>query len=66
MTDKSKDTTSEPKKDESKLKKTGADEEDIEILKKYGKGPYTEKIKKIEEDVDKLTKNVEFVKVKQD
>ena len=58
MTDKSKDTTSEPKKDESKLKKTGADEEDIEILKKYGKGPYTEKIKKIEEDVDKLTKNI--------
>ena len=58
MTDKSKDTTSEPKKDESKLKKTGADEEDIEILKKYGKGPYTEKIKKIEEDVEKLTKNI--------
>ena len=58
MTDKPKDTTSDPKKDDSKLKKTGADEEDIEILKKYGKGPYTEKIKKIEEDVDKLTKNI--------
>ena len=58
MTDKPKDTTSDPKKDDSKLKKTGADEEDIEILKKYGKGPYTEKIKKIEEDVEKLTKNI--------
>ena len=58
MTDKPKDTNSDPKKEESKLKKTGADEEDIEILKKYGKGPYTEKIKKIEEDVEKLTKNI--------
>jgi hypothetical protein len=47
MTDKPKDTTSDPKKDDSKLKKTGADEEDIEILKKYGKGPYTEKIKNL-------------------
>jgi len=58
MTDKPKDSNSDPKKEESKLKKTGADEEDIEILKKYGKGPYTEKIKKIEEDVEKLTKNI--------
>ena len=58
MADKPKDSNSDPKKEESKLKKTGADEEDIEILKKYGKGPYTEKIKKIEEDVEKLTKNI--------
>ena len=58
MSDKPKDSNSDPKKEESKLKKTGADEEDIEILKKYGKGPYTEKIKKIEEDVEKLTKNI--------
>ena len=58
MAEKPKDSNSDPKKEESKLKKTGADEEDIEILKKYGKGPYTEKIKKIEEDVEKLTKNI--------
>ena len=38
-----------PKKDEpeksSKFHSTGTDEDDIEILKKYGRGPYTEKIK---------------------
>ena len=39
-------------------KKTGTDEDDIEILKKYGHGPYTEKIKKIEDEVKDLTKEV--------
>ena len=57
MTEKQSETQP-PSKDEKKQKSTGADEEDIEILKKYGKGPYTEKIKNIEEDVDKLTKNI--------
>ena len=41
----------DPTKKEDKLKKTGADEDDIDILKKYGKGPYSEKIKSIEEEV---------------
>ena len=45
-------------KKEDKLKKTGADEDDIDILKKYGKGPYTEKIKGIDDEVKDLTKEV--------
>ena len=45
-------------KNEDKLKKTGSDEDDIDILKKYGRGPYTEKIKGIEEEVKSLTKDV--------
>ena len=57
MTEKQSETQP-PSKDEKKQKSTGTDEEDIEILKKYGKGPYTEKIKNIEDDVDKLTKNI--------
>ena len=48
----------DPNKKEDKLKKTGADEDDIDILKKYGKGPYTEKIKGIDEEVKDLTKDV--------
>ena len=46
-----------PQKDD-KLKKTGSDEDDIDILKKYGRGPYTEKIKTIEDEVKDLTKDV--------
>ena len=62
MSDKSKEK--EPKKEEEnnqkedKLKKTGTDEEDIDILKKYGRGPYTEKIRNIEDEVKTLTKDV--------
>ena len=48
----------DPTKKEDKLKKTGADEDDIEILKKYGGGPYTEKIKNINDEVKNLTKEV--------
>ena len=39
----------DPTKKEDRLKKTGSDEDDIDILKKYGRGPYTEKIKSIED-----------------
>ena len=54
-----KQTTTEPKKPEqSKLQSTGADEEDIDILKKYGKGPYAEKIKTIEDDVKEKIKEI--------
>lgn len=35
-----------------------ADEADIDILKKYGKGPYSEKIKNIEDDVKNFAKEV--------
>ena len=48
----------DPTKKEDKLKKTGSDEDDIDILKKYGRGPYTEKIKSIEDEVKELTKDV--------
>ena len=48
----------DPTKKEDKLKKTGSDEDDIDILKKYGRGPYTEKIKSIEDEVKDLTKEV--------
>ena len=48
----------EDEKKEDKLKKTGSDEDDIDILKKYGRGPFSEKIKTIEEEVKELTKNV--------
>ena len=62
MSDKSKEK--EPKKEEEnnqkedKLKKKGSDEDDIDILKKYGRGPYTEKIRNIEDEVKTLTKDV--------
>ena len=48
----------ETQKKEDKLKKTGSDEDDIDILKKYGRGPYTEKINTIEDEVKELTKDV--------
>jgi 26S proteasome regulatory subunit T1 len=35
-----------------------ADEADIDILKKYGKGPYSEKIKNIEDEVKNFAKEV--------
>ena len=54
-----KQNITDPKKPEqSKLQSTGADEEDIDILKKYGKGPYAEKIKTIEDDVKEKIKEI--------
>ena len=54
--------TKTPKKDDpekqSKFHSTGTDEDDIEILKKYGRGPYTEKIKQIEDDHKEMTTNI--------
>jgi 26S proteasome regulatory subunit T1 len=51
--------TSILKENESKEEpKQVADEADIDILKKYGKGPYSEKIKNIEEDVKNFAKEV--------
>ena len=50
--------TAPTKPEQSKLQSTGADEEDIDILKKYGKGPYAEKIKAIEDDVKEKIKEI--------
>ena len=67
MSDKNKSKDKEEKKDkkeeenqkkESTLVKTGSDEDDIDILKKYGRGPFSEKIKSIEDEVKELTKDV--------
>ena len=56
--DQKKNVEDDPTKKEDKLKKTGADEDDIDILKKYGQGPYSEKIRTIDEEVKDLTKEV--------
>ena len=62
MSDKSKEKEKEEKKDgenpPNTEKKTGSDEDDIDILKKYGRGPYTEKIKTLEDETKDLTKEV--------
>ena len=62
MSDKSKEKEAKKEEEnnqkEDKLKKTGTDEDDIDILKKYGRGPYTEKIRAIEDEVKALTKDV--------
>ena len=57
MSDKNKSKEQEKKNEEDPtakkdtLKKTGTDEDDIEILNKYGQGPYSLKIKSIEDEV---------------
>ena len=59
MSDKNKPKDENQKKEEEeKLKKTGADEDDIDILKKYGRGPYSEKINTIGSEVKDLTSEV--------
>jgi 26S proteasome regulatory subunit T1 len=46
-------------KDENEKEKVAVtDEADIEIFKKYGKGPYLEKIKGLEDEVKKLTVDI--------
>jgi 26S proteasome regulatory subunit T1 len=47
------------KEDEIKEEpKSLTDEADIDILKKYGKGPYSDKIKNIEDEVKNFAKEV--------
>jgi len=63
MSDKNKVKKQEEEKEEdpqkeNKEKQTGTDEDDIDILKKYGRGPYTEKIKGLEDEVKDLSKEV--------
>lgn len=45
-------------KEEQKEKTVVADEADIEIFKRYGKGPYSEKIKGLEDEVKKLSTDI--------
>jgi 26S proteasome regulatory subunit T1 len=46
-------------KDEKEKEKIAVtDEADIEIFKKYGKGPYSEKIKGLEEEVKKFVTDI--------
>lgn len=48
------------KKDDDKL--TSLDEQDIMLLKAYNTGPYTDSIKKAEDDIQDLAKNVDKLK----
>lgn len=52
----------ENKKEETKEEKhRPADEEDIDLYKKYTRGPYTDKLNVIDEDIKKLTKSVNSI-----
>jgi len=52
--DKKKEEVEEGKPDKIKP----VDEADIELLNRYGRGPYSEKIKSIEEEVKNYTKTI--------
>ena len=60
MSKENKTTNLKEIKEEEKKEETRqvTDEADIDILKKYGKGPYSEKIKKIEDEVKNFAKEV--------
>ena len=53
-----------PKKDEKKEEKMKDDkgrpltEADVQMIKRYGKGPYNEKIKNVEEEIKKMNDTV--------
>jgi 26S proteasome regulatory subunit T1 len=49
---------SKENKEEQKEKTLVADEADIEIFKRYGKGTYSEKIKGLEDEVKKLSTDI--------
>ena len=58
---KNKDQKKEEKKEDDPNAKEitkPVDEADIDLLKRYGKGPYSEKIKAIEEEVKTFTKDI--------
>jgi hypothetical protein len=63
-TDKKDITKKEEKKEEpvvedgKEKKPKPVDEADIDLLKRYGRGPYSEKIKSIEEEVKTYTKTI--------
>jgi 26S proteasome regulatory subunit T1 len=43
-------------------KSVSLDKEDIDLLKKYGHGPYTSRLKAVEDDISRLTKSVDTLK----
>lgn len=53
---KEKEKKENTEEEEKKTKVT--DEADIDIFKRYGKGPYSDKIKTLEEDVKTFTKDI--------
>lgn len=59
---KSSTDATEPPKDEKKKEVIPLDEEDIALIKSYGSGPYTHSIKATEDDIAKLTKDVNALK----
>ena len=58
MADKDKKIISEK---EAENKHKPADEEDIDLYKRYIKGPYTEKLNTLDTDIDKLVKNINSI-----
>ena len=56
--DKSSDKKTEKTGDKEELKIRPADEADIDIFKRYGRGPYSEKLKSIEDEVKNFTKSI--------
>ncbi len=58
MADKDKKILSEK---EAENKHKPADEEDIDLYKRYIKGPYTEKLNTLDTDIDKLVKNINSI-----
>ena len=48
--------------DEDEKPVQALDEEDIELLKTYGLGPYTKSIKELEEDISKMNKRVNDIR----
>ena len=49
---------SKENKSEEKETKLVADEADIDILRNYGKGPYSDKIRNIEDEVKNFAKDI--------
>jgi len=60
MTDKDK-KPEQKKEEEAEKKHKPADAEDIDLYKRYIRGPYTEKLKKLDDDINGLTKNVNSI-----
>ncbi len=48
----------EEKKEEAEKKHKPADEADLDLYKRYIRGPYTDKLKSLDDDISKLTKGV--------
>jgi len=49
------------KPEDAEKKHKPADEADLDLYKRYIRGPYTDKLKTLQDDIDKLTKNVNSI-----